>query len=212
MTLCSADDALCISVCTCWPLACHTASHRAGGQRQLISLSSPKLLKRAAKFMSSPKSMGHRTSHLTTLSPPPPHPSICTLSLFPLPQGALCECSIYSEIFLLPLLLSLISPSICFLHSSSFPCLRGAAMWMVHRHPSSFSLLSLRPLLSFSREKYCIKASGLGPLSHVAYSDQKVDALPPLTQWLCVMTMMLLGCSFCPVPQCVERGKVNCYG
>lgn len=75
--------------------------------------------------------IAHHTSPLYLLLLLLVHPSVPSLpppfSLFPLPQGALCECSIYSEIFSLPLFLSLISPSICFFHFFLFSLLEGGS-------------------------------------------------------------------------------------
>lgn len=60
------------------------------------------------------------TPRRSTSSSSPIHPSVPSphplLPPVPLPQGALCECSIYFEASLLPLFCSLISVSICFLH------------------------------------------------------------------------------------------------
>ncbi len=60
-----------------WPAAQPATEPVAKDSLYLSPRSKP--LKRASKFMASPKSSGHRTSHLATLSPPPPHPSICSL-------------------------------------------------------------------------------------------------------------------------------------
>lgn len=146
MTLSSADDALCITVRPCWPLACKQPATEPQAKDSLYLPPRSELLKRASKFVASPKSSGHRTSHLvTSISSSSSSICRCPPSLFPLPQGALRECRIYSEIFLLPLFLSLISPSICFL--PVFPARGGGvAVWMVHRHLNSFSL----PFLLFS--------------------------------------------------------------
>lgn len=184
--LCTAYSALCISVCTLWPLPCHTVIHGAGGQEQLIYLSPrSEPLKRAAKFMASLKSSGHCTSHLAILSPPP-QSSICAIPCLSLSLAT--GCAVWTQHLQKNILAAFTHSSHFSLHLLSplhpvLPAWRGTqceCCTVICTHFLSLPLFSL----IFSRKILC-KAFGLGPVSHVVYSDQRVDelsALPLLTQ------------------------------
>lgn len=120
--------------------------------------------KHASKFMASQKSSGHRTSHLTTLSPPPPpRPSICAL---PPPLSLSFPChrvhcvNVAFTVKYSRCLYSFLSsrPPSAFFTSSCFPCSRGGRNVNVASSSKlvfSPSLLSSFFISFFSRKILC---------------------------------------------------------
>lgn len=185
VTVCAAYTALCISVCTLWPLPCHSQPQSRWPRTAYISLLAQSHWSVLLSLWRHQRARvtAHHTSpsylHLLLNHPSVPSclsPSLatgCAVWMQHLLKNILAA-STHSPHFLLHLL----SPLLPVL-----PAWRGTqceCCTVIRTH-----FLSLPPVsLIFSRKILC-KAFGLRPLSHVVYSDQRVDeltALPLLTQ------------------------------